>query len=492
MLYYKIKGHTGIGQGNDYWMVYSRNDVYMTLFSDDYAEPEFKYVLEDAETGHKFYLSPNQQQCGVFNFKPIFMELCNSTIFPTNSLTGTELDWQQSAVAVPDPTPVVADMQTKYTKFYIYEGYEIGGVWQEVGTHFQEVFFWVIDGEGVDNWIVLGDNGGNLLGTALTQMFDVALGYNDGKVQTRIPTTPWIANKQPFEWQRIGRYSVEQPSQSAFKVMTILGDYSNFMHPDYTGDTIDTCVINLLDINDNIINTITFDLFALGCTGWTNLINVPVGLRNLVWGGHITPTEAEQTAYYLVDFSNNTLGQITPTYAFWVEKEVRHNAIHLYWLNSKGGWDSFTFDKKNERSIDVDRKRYLTNEFGYNVASYSNPMSSGTQSRVVKERNPIVKYALSVSSDWLTESEFKFMRDLYTSKSVWMWDDNNDGGQCIPVVIEDNSYTMKRERNFKQYNISLKLQIANKTQFKDVNKYFANPRDSHRSWNPIDPTGGRG
>ncbi len=495
MLYYKITGWTGRGQGNDYFMVYSRNNVYITLFSDDYAQPDFKYILQDAETDHKFYLSPNQQQCGVFNFKPIFSELCKSTIFPQTFLglsSTTESMWMESAVAVPDPTPVVDDMQTKYTKFRIYEGYEIGGIWQEVTTHMQDVYFWVIDGEGVDNWIVLGDNGGNVNGLALTQMFDVALGYNDGKVRTRIPTSAYINSKTEAEWQRIGRYSVENPTQSAYKVQTIIADGGNFLHPDYPETGINTATLSLFDKYDNLLTQFSFDL--TGQIGWVTLINVPVGLRNLVWGGHITSSLAEQVQYYFVDYSNNSTGeQITPMYAFWVEEECKHNAIHLYWLNSKGGWDSFTFDKKNERSIDIDRKKYKTNEGGYNNATYDNPMASGTQSRVVKERNPIVKHMLSVSSDWLTESEFKFMRDLFTSKSVWMWDDNNDGGQCIPVVIEDNSYTMKRERNYKQYNVSLKLEIANATGYKDINKFFRNPRDTERDWSQIDPyAGGRG
>jgi len=494
MLFYKITGWTGRGQGNDYFMVYSRNNVYITLFSDDYAEPNFKYVLQDSFTGHKFYLSPNQQQCGVFNFKPILSELCNTTIFPTTpmgSSATTEGMWMQSAVAIPDPVEVVDDMQSRYHKFAIYEGYEIGGIWQEVTTHFQHIYFWVIDGEGVDNWIVLGDNGGNVLGLALTQMFDATLGYNDGKVRTRIPSTPLISYKREVEWQRVGRYSVEGNHQSAFKVQTIIGDGANFLHPDYPETQIRFATIILFDSYDNAITQVNFDLTPL--IGFTKLINVPIGLRNLVFGGHITSAEADQTQYYFVDYSNGIGGeQISPTYAFWVEDECKHNAIHIYWLNSKGGWDSFTFDKKNERTIDIDRKKYKTNEGGYNNATYDNPMTSGTQSRVVKERNPIVKHMLSVSSDWLTESEFKFMRDLFTSKSVWIWDDNNDGGQCIPVVIEDNSYTMKRERNYKQYNVSLKLQIANATGYKDVNKFFRNPRDTERDWSQIDPFAGRG
>jgi hypothetical protein len=52
------------------------------------------------------------------------------------------------------------------------------------------------------------------------------------------------------------------------------------------------------------------------------------------------------------------------------------------------------------------------------------------------------------------------MKDLFMSKSVWMVDDNVDGYSIVPVVVEDNGFLMKRERNSKKYNQNLRLQIA--------------------------------
>jgi hypothetical protein len=53
------------------------------------------------------------------------------------------------------------------------------------------------------------------------------------------------------------------------------------------------------------------------------------------------------------------------------------------------------------------------------------------------------------------------MKDLFYSKSVWMVDDNVDGYNILPVVVEDTNYLMKRERNFRKYNQTLRLQLAN-------------------------------
>jgi hypothetical protein len=53
------------------------------------------------------------------------------------------------------------------------------------------------------------------------------------------------------------------------------------------------------------------------------------------------------------------------------------------------------------------------------------------------------------------------MKDLFQSKSVWIVDDNVDGYNILPVVVEDNNFLMRRERNSRKYNQQLRLQLAN-------------------------------
>ena len=191
-------------------------------------------------------------------------------------------------------------------------------------------------------------------------------------------------------------------------------------------------------------------------------MHIPVGLKNLVNGGYITQDDADNTSFWTVFLNEiNTGNPATAKYGFYIDEDCKHNPVHVYWLNQKGGWDSYSFIKKNERSIEVEKKRYKQYLGDYNNATSDAPFETRNYSRSLTEREPIVKTFINLTSDWVTESEFKFMKDLFQSKSVWMVDDNVDGYTILPVVVEDNNFLMRRERNSRKYNQSLRLQLAN-------------------------------
>ena len=58
-----------------------------------------------------------------------------------------------------------------------------------------------------------------------------------------------------------------------------------------------------------------------------------------------------------------------------------------------------------------------------------------------------------------------------------MVDDNVDGYSIVPVVVTDNNYLMKRERNSRKYNQTLRLQIANNNETLNItaSEYPINP-----------------
>jgi len=175
----------------------------------------------------------------------------------------------------------------------------------------------------------------------------------------------------------------------------------------------------------------------------------------------IDQDQADSTAFWTVYGYDYEGVQITAQYGFYIDEDCKHNPVHVYWLNQKGGWDSYSFIKKNERSIEVEKKRYKQYLGDYNNATVDNPFDTKNYSRSLTEREPIVKTYINLTSDWVTESEFKFMKDLFQSKSVWMVDDNVDGYNILPVVVEDTNFLMRRERNSRKYNQQLRLQLAN-------------------------------
>jgi len=135
-------------------------------------------------------------------------------------------------------------------------------------------------------------------------------------------------------------------------------------------------------------------------------------------------------------------------------QDCNHEVVRIGWQNQRAGWDYFNFIKKNEESIQVERTRFSKVIGNYNDETFT--FNSGDAG--LTELQPIVQQYLNITSDWISEGEFEFLKSLIVSKVVhWVQDD----GSFIPVVLETNDYTMARERNGKLKNLSLKLRLAN-------------------------------
>jgi hypothetical protein len=349
---------------------------------------------------------------------------------------------------------VSAELNTNNFKIKCYEGWNITGVFTEDESDLVEYVLMVVYGSGKQNFIVMGTNDTKPL--ALSQAYDNTLGFNNGLVSQAI-NLPASLQSQTINWQKISRSNVSGQEDSAYRILSWIADDGTLVNTNYPFLTIDNFLFELYDESATVIATFSIP-FSLATGG---LYYLPTGLKNLVNGGYIDQATADDTAYWTlvgVDIDDN---EVTAKYGYYIESDCKYNPVHLYWLNQMGGWDSYSFIKKNERSIEVDKKRYKQYLGDYNNATTDNPFSTEAYSRSLTEREPIVKTFLNLNSNWLTESEFKYMRDLLRSKSVWMVDDNVDGYSVVPVVVEDNNYLMRRERNSRKYNQTLRLQIAN-------------------------------
>lgn len=448
MITTKITGLSA--QGNDEFsgLAFSNNDVAVTMSSDNVTEPGFKYIftITDGSTSevYKFYVSPNSQLNGVFNAKTIF-----------NQLVPTPMVYNTTNVLVHiSEAQNMQDMNSKIFILSCYEGWEIGGVFTEDETDLVSYQLMCVYGSGKQNFIVMGTNDTKPL--ALCQAYDNTLGFNAETVATAI-NLPASLQSETINWQKISRSNVSGQEDSAYRILSWIADDGTYLNTNYPFFTIDNFLFELY----NELGTIETSVSIPFTTLRGSLYNLPTGLKNLVEGEYIDQITADNTAYWTlvgVDADDN---EVTAKYGYWLESDCKYNPVHLYWLNQMGGWDSYSFIKKNERSIEVEKKRYKQYLGDYNNATTDNPFSTEAYSRSLTEREPIVKTFLNLTSNWLTESEFKYMRDLFRSKSVWMVDDNTDGYSVVPVVVEDNNYLMRRERNSRKYNQNIRLQIAN-------------------------------
>jgi hypothetical protein len=173
-------------------------------------------------------------------------------------------------------------------------------------------------------------------------------------------------------------------------------------------------------------------------------------------GELLRPSDFPNWRWYdiaLYDSTNTT--RKSCIYRFYpIEDDCRFDNVRLAWWHPEiGGFDFFNFSKKNEESIEVDRKRvkkvvgtYNASIFSFNT--YDRELAEGMVNRV--------DY-INITTDWIQEGEFELLKSLIASQAVWII---KDDGSTIPVLVEENSYTARKIREAKQYNYSMKLRFS--------------------------------
>ncbi len=194
--------------------------------------------------------------------------------------------------------------------------------------------------------------------------------------------------------------------------------------------------------------------------GSTNILHVgcyPANLNaNTV--GAPKPSDYPNWKYITFQVLNNSSNIVSASYVLYNADlygmtDCKFDNVRLGWVNEHGGWDFMNFTRKNEESIEVERRRYrkvvgtyAADTFGFNAYD-----------RGLTERAPIVQNYLNIETGWLQEGEFTFLKSLLYSKDVYII---GDDATITPVLIEDTSYLVRRARDKKQYNQALKLKYA--------------------------------
>jgi hypothetical protein len=143
---------------------------------------------------------------------------------------------------------------------------------------------------------------------------------------------------------------------------------------------------------------------------------------------------------------------------FKATDECRFDKVRLGWTNSRGGWDYFNFTKRSEESYSVERKRYRKVVGNYGTADAGEAFGFNTYDRGLTERSPFVEKMLRVRTDFLTEGQFEYLKNLIYSESVYII---NPDGSATPVVIDSNNYTAIKTRSYVKNDLELMLKFSN-------------------------------
>lgn len=148
----------------------------------------------------------------------------------------------------------------------------------------------------------------------------------------------------------------------------------------------------------------------------------------------------------------------------WGQHDCRNDIIRIAWVSMRGGWDYFNFIKRSDITNQVDRKQFIR-RLNNNTEGIFYP----NQRQTIDTLN-INERTLTVTSDWIQENEFIYLKNLFNSNQVqWLTKNtiyplqiqgNQNPEQAVPVSLIDTNFTEQRGRNGKLVNVTLKFKIT--------------------------------
>jgi hypothetical protein len=227
-----------------------------------------------------------------------------------------------------------------------------------------------------------------------------------------------------------------------------------------TGNTLDYIDITWVATNNTFTNT------QIPVTADEPLAHMAL------YPGCVANIMPANTAYYYIIGRDSADNRVSAIYLFVNEEEqgnwnqnCNFTPVRLGWVNSRGGWDYWNFQLKSERTTQIERKQYnsvLKTDFNYGFSGGDQPFYAGT--RMLTDRSNLNTTSLLVTSDWLSDGEFTFLRSLLTSNQVQIIENQDyaDTGcyRVTPVSIEQTSFAEKKSSEGKLQNLSLNLKFS--------------------------------
>jgi hypothetical protein len=158
--------------------------------------------------------------------------------------------------------------------------------------------------------------------------------------------------------------------------------------------------------------------------------------------------------HYLVNFLYLGSATARSIAFFQAEDECRFDTYRLAWINSRGGWDFWNFTKRSEQNYSIERKRFRKVIGNYATANAN--FSFNTYDRGLTERGAFVEKMLTVSTDFLSEAQFEFLKGLSYSDSVYIIDDS---GIPTPVNVENTNFAAIKNRSYIKEGTQLTINL---------------------------------
>jgi len=164
-------------------------------------------------------------------------------------------------------------------------------------------------------------------------------------------------------------------------------------------------------------------------------------------------------AYYTVQvYPSGYAGKASETMRFNLWSECsKYDPVTLHFLNTLGGFDSYTFRKRTVRSLNAERKTFEQDAFRYTAGSYNYANSRGG----VSNYNTTLTEQWVLNTDFLTDTEAEFIEQLAFSPVAYMG--SFSALEKVAMVTADFERKFNRD-GLVQYSITIQRALKDRRQ----------------------------
>lgn len=169
------------------------------------------------------------------------------------------------------------------------------------------------------------------------------------------------------------------------------------------------------------------------------------------------PFITSSVAYYTINLSNTGGQQTSEVVTYYIDKTCTNSEeFPVYFKNNYGGFDTYSFYKKSKRIAEISRKTYQKNVGGFNTTTKNWTYLSTDTGEVTMDTQISDKYLLN--SDWITDNTAKWLKQLFTSPEVYLYDPMLT--IYVRVNVKATAYESKKIDNEKMFNITIELEAS--------------------------------
>jgi len=183
------------------------------------------------------------------------------------------------------------------------------------------------------------------------------------------------------------------------------------------------------------------------------VIDIPFSTMSAFTSGCLS----QRTDYFNIQWFDPTgLNATSERKDFLIDwNTTRYGNVELVFIDRLGSLIPANFELQKSVTINITRSEYQTllgdkigntNKWGYDSTERGrNTLNTQT----VKQ--------IDLISNWITEEESEYLKELYTSPVVYI----KENGKLWPVIIKTNSYRVVSKKNKKNIQIQISIEMAN-------------------------------